>query len=800
MATTPPPETTDVTGACETALVEKYAAWDLAQRDGWLSLPHVSILGVEAAMMLAWHRGTLALDGLARLSAAVAAMLCCNAGDLHLRGLRRLADDAAAALARHTGLLALDGLEGLTPEAAAALADHRGGMSLDGLASVSPQIAASLARSRGGLGLRGIATLSADTASLLASHRGPLWLDGVTSLDARTARALSAHEGWLFLRSLRAVDLETARLLGSHAGRLFLDGLGPLTPAAVAALACHRGPVSLPAPHGPPRGRGAAARCRSARRPVPAAAASPRVASSRPAEPPAASDPIGVAILGAGFAGLCMGIRLLESGRQDFTIFEKAGDLGGTWRDNTYPGCACDVPASVYSYSFAAHPGWSRTYAGQAEILDYMRRVARDRGVDRKIAFHTAITSARWNQQRRLWDLVDATGREHRARVVVAAVGGLHLPKIPDIPGLDGFHGTVMHTARWQNDVDFAGRNVAVIGTGTSAAQVIPHLAKLAETLTVFQRSPAWVLPRRDAPRSAFLQRLEESLPWIGRLGRGVRHLRAEMAGLALTGTPRLVGGGQRLALRFLRRSVPDAGLQRKLMPRYALGCKRVVLSDDLYPALSRENVDVVLERIDEIRPASIVTVDGRERPIDAIVLATGFRPFNVAEAVEIHGRDGRDLAAEWRDGPRAFQGIAIAGYPNLFTLMGPNTALGHNSVLFMVETQVRYVMRCLDWLTAGDLDTIEVHQDAQRSFNEWLDQRFTRTVWKSGGRGGNATTAHKVWRQPCASWYVHPSGRNHVIWPGSSYGYWLRMRRADPGDFLPREPQPAGEPARRAA
>ena len=799
MATARQPESVDGDG--ETALVDKYAAWDLAQRDGWLSLPRVTVLGVDAAMMLAWHRGTLALDGLAQLPAALAAMLCCNAGDLHLRGLRTLDAPAAAALARHKGLLALDGLETLPPAVAAALEQHRGGMSLDGLSSLSPPIAAALARSRGGLRLRGITALPADIASQLAAHRGPLWLDGITSLDPAAAHALAAHEGWLFLRSLGSLDDETAQLLGRHSGRLFLDGIGPLSAAAAPALARHRGPVSLPAPHGPPRGGSGVDRRRSTQRPVPVKpAVSSRAASACLAEQTTSGGPIGIAILGAGFAGLCMGIRLLEAGREDFTIFEKAGDLGGTWRDNTYPGCACDVPTSVYSYSFARHPGWSRAYAGQAEILDYMRRVARDRGVDRRIAFRTAITAATWNDELRLWDLTDAAGRHHRARVVVAAVGGLHLPKVPDIPGLDGFRGPVMHTARWRHDVDLAGRNVAVIGTGTSAAQVIPELAKRAETLAVFQRSPPWVLPRRDAARSAWVRRLERAAPWLGRISRAIGHMRAEIAGIALTGTPRLVGGGQRLALRHLRRSVPDGGLQRKLTPRYALGCKRVVLSDDLYPALSREHVDVVLEGIDEIRPASIVTVDGRERPIDAIVLATGFRPFNIAEAVAIHGRDGRDLAAEWRDGPRAFQGVAIAGYPNLFTLMGPNTALGHNSVLFMIETQVRYVMRCLDWLAAGHLDAIEVREQSQRDFNGWLDERFTRTVWKAGGPRGAAAAAHKVWRQPCASWYVHPSGRNHVIWPGSSLGYWLRMRRPDRADFLPRESRPAGQPARRAA
>ncbi len=788
MAIASQPESADLGGGPLTALTDKFVAWDLAQRDGWLSLPQVCSLGVEAAMMLAWHRGTLSLDGLTELSEPVAAMLACNAGDLHLNGLQSLHASAAAALARHRGRLVLDGLQSLAADVALHLAAHRGGLSLGGLRAVSTETAAALARSCDGIALGGVTTLYPLAAAELARHRGPLWLDGLTHLDAAMAHGLAAHEGWLFLRSLRSLDASTATALGGHSGRLFLDGLTALSEAATTALARHRGPVSLAGLN--PIGD-AARRLPAADEATPAA---------RPVAAAAASEPIGVAILGAGFAGLCMGIALLAAGRTDFTIFEKADELGGTWRDNTYPGSACDVPASVYSYSFAPHAGWSRTYAAQPEILAYMRSIAHDRGVDRRIRFNTAIRAARWNEACGVWELTAADGRAYRARVVVAAVGGLHLPHIPSIAGLDRFRGPVMHTARWRHDVQLPGRNIAVIGTGTSAAQVIPALAKQAETLVVFQRSPPWVLPRRDRTRSPLAQRLLSRLPWLGRLGRTLRYLRAETAGLAFNGTPRLVGGAQRLALRFLRGSIADPGLRRKLTPRYALGCKRVVLSDDLYPALSRENVDLVLESIADIRPTSIVTVDGRERPVDAIVLATGFRPFNLADSIAIHGRDGRVLADEWLAGPRAFQGVAIAGYPNLFTLMGPNTALGHNSVLFMIESQVHYVMQCLDWLATGRLESVEVTELAQRSFNAWLDRRFDRTVWKAGGPGGGTSAAHKVWRQPCSSWYVHPAGRNHVIWPGSSVGYWLRMRRPDPNDFVPRQPRPAVDVPRRAA
>ncbi|MFM7206810.1 MAG: flavin-containing monooxygenase, partial [Planctomycetaceae bacterium] len=253
---------------------------------------------------------------------------------------------------------------------------------------------------------------------------------------------------------------------------------------------------------------------------------------------------IGVAILGAGFGGLCMAIKLLEAGRRDVVIFEKAADLGGTWRDNTYPGCACDIPSHLYSFSFEQSPDWSRTYAAQPEILAYLRRVAVKRGVDRLIRYETPIARLEWDDDRRLWRLTAADGRQFVARAVVSAVGGLHIPKMPDIPGLESFAGPVFHTARWRHDVDLAGRNIAVIGTGTSAAQVIPALAERAETLAVFQRSPPWVLPRRDRTRSPLARRLQSALPWLGRLGRALRYLRAETAGLAFTGAPRLVGGG----------------------------------------------------------------------------------------------------------------------------------------------------------------------------------------------------------------------------------------------------------------
>lgn len=491
--------------------------------------------------------------------------------------------------------------------------------------------------------------------------------------------------------------------------------------------------------------------------------------------PPQHPEHSRLAILGAGFGGLGMAIRLLETGRHDFTIFEKAGGFGGTWRDNTYPGCACDIASHLYSFSFEQDPGWSRTYAPQPEILRYLERTAAKHRLDERVRFNTEIVRLDWDDARRRWTLTAADGGTFSADVVVAGVGGLHVPRVPAIPGLERFSGAAFHSARWRHDVDLAGKRVAVIGTGASAIQIIPAIAPAVAKLLVFQRTPPWVLPRHDRPVSRRAQWAFEKIPGAQRLWRALLYMDSEAIALGFTVWPWLLGSWQRQSLALLARHIQDPGLREALTPRYTMGCKRVLLSDDYYPALVRDNVEVSTARIHEIREHAIVTADGVERPVDVIVLATGFRAFNPATEIDIRGRGGRRLADDWVDGPEAYNGLLVAGYPNLLLLMGPNSGLGHNSIVFMLEAQMRYVLSCLGLLESGRLPVIEVRTEVQRAFNETLRRRFRRTVWDAAGAGA---------RQPCTTWYRDARGRLSALWPGFSASYWWRLRRADPRDF----------------
>ncbi|MFM7183954.1 MAG: flavin-containing monooxygenase [Planctomycetota bacterium] len=486
----------------------------------------------------------------------------------------------------------------------------------------------------------------------------------------------------------------------------------------------------------------------------------------------------GVAIIGAGCAGLCMALKLVESGRRDVVIFERGADLGGTWRDNTYPGAGCDVPSHLYSFSFAQSPEWSRTYATQPEILSYLRRVAARAGIDQLIRYDTPIDTLTWDANARLWRLTTPDGRRFNARAVVSATGMLHEPKMPDIPGLDGFSGPVFHTARWRHDVELVGRRVAVIGVGASAIQVVPAIAPAVARLTLFQRSPPWVLPRHDRPISTLARLAFRHVPGALAARRAVQYWRAEAVALGLVYKPKLLGRGQKRSARFKEREIADPALRLALNPFYTLGCKRVLLSDDFYATMTRPNVDLVTTRIAAVRPDGVVTADGTTHPCDVIVLATGFTPFGGRQAPEIRGRDGRRLADDWKDGPQGYRGVAVAGYPNYFTLVGPNSGLGHNSILFMIEAQVGYVLKCLGWIASGRLDPVEVRADVQQAYNAELARRFERTVWRD--RPGTA------WQLPCRSWYVDDQGRNSTLWPGMSWGYRMAMRRPRIADFLP--------------
>ena len=473
-------------------------------------------------------------------------------------------------------------------------------------------------------------------------------------------------------------------------------------------------------------------------------------------------------MIGAGFGGIGTAIRLRQRGVEDFLVFERAADLGGTWRDNSYPGCACDVPSNLYSFSFAPRPDWSRSFSPQPEIWDYLRACADRYGLHPHLRLGHEVRAARWDGAAGRWQL-DTSGGPYSAEILVAATGPLSEPAIPDLPGLDTFAGHTFHSARWDHGYDLTGRRVAVVGTGASAAQFVPEIAPRVAGLTVFQRTPPWVLPRRDRALTGVEQRLYRTVPAAQRLVRSSLYWSRELTAVAFL-RPRFMAVGQRMAQRHLRRQVPDPGLRAKLTPRFTMGCKRVLLSNDYLPALARSNVDVVTEKIAEIRPHGIVTVDGAEHPADTLIFGTGFHVTDAPAAQYLYGRDGRNLDEVWQGSPKAYLGTTVAGFPNLFLLLGPNTGLGHTSVVLMLEYQIEFVMRALSYLDSVGARQVEPRPEVQREFVLEMDRRLAPTVWLSGG---------------CASWYLDRTGRNSTIWPGFTWAYHRRLRRFDPGAYL---------------
>jgi cation diffusion facilitator CzcD-associated flavoprotein CzcO len=493
-----------------------------------------------------------------------------------------------------------------------------------------------------------------------------------------------------------------------------------------------------------------------------------------------------VAIVGTGFSGLGMAARLKRDGIDDFVVLERNEGVGGTWWDNTYPGCQCDVPSHLYSFSFAPNPDWSRTYSLQPEIRDYLRDCAERFGITRQIRFGCELRSASWDEEGGVWRLETSDG-ELTARVLVAGVGPLSEPALPDIPGLDSFEGKVFHSARWDHEHDLSGERVGVIGTGASAIQFVPRIQPEVRSLHVFQRTPPWVLPHTDRPVTRLERRLYRAFPRLQRLARLGIYLSREWLVLAFSKRRGLMKLPERLARRHLRRQVRDPELRSKLTPSYTIGCKRILLSNDWYPALTAPNVDVVSDGIAEVRGSSLVTSAGEEIEVDTVVLGTGFRVTDFPAADHLHGRDGRTLNDVWRGSPQAYLGTAIAGFPNLFMLLGPNTGLGHNSMVFMIEAQIAHVIRCLRALEESGAQALEVREGAQAAFNAQLQRELADTVWNAGG---------------CKSWYIDRTGRNTTIWPRFTWQFRRSARGFEPAAyrFLGRPGAPGLHPGDEAA
>jgi cation diffusion facilitator CzcD-associated flavoprotein CzcO len=488
-----------------------------------------------------------------------------------------------------------------------------------------------------------------------------------------------------------------------------------------------------------------------------------------------------VAIVGAGFSGLGTAARLREAGIEDFVVLEKAADVGGTWQANTYPGCQCDVPSHLYSFSFAPNPDWTSTFSLQPEIWEYLRRVADERRLREKIRFGVQLTRADWMQDEQLWRL-ETTAGEMTAQILVSGMGALAEPAMPDIPGLSSFAGPCFHSARWNHEVDLRGKRVAVIGTGASAIQIVPKIQPEVAALRLFQRTPPWIMPHPDRRISALERRLYNALPKAQRAVREGIYWGRELYVLPFL-HPLLAKPGERIAARHLAAQVRDPALRAKLTPRYRIGCKRILLSDEYYPAIQEENVQVVTEPIERVTPGGIATRDGAEHELDAIVLTTGFHVTDVPFAPLIHGRDGRSLAETWNGSPKTHLGTTVAGFPNLFLLLGPYTALGHTSVVFMIECQIAYLMDCIATMERRRIRSIEPTAAAQGAFLAEMWRRAKGTVWSSGG---------------CASWYLDADGRPSAIWPGPTWRFRRRLRRFHSNEYvlrpqtLPASPRPA--------
>jgi len=474
-------------------------------------------------------------------------------------------------------------------------------------------------------------------------------------------------------------------------------------------------------------------------------------------------------VVGAGFSGVAIGVELRRAGIESFLILDRGEGPGGTWRDNTYPGAACDVPSHVYSFSFEPNPGWSRAYAGSDEIQAYLLGLVEKWQLRPHLRLATEIVDARFDEAAGRWSLTTSRDETFSARVVVSGVGGLVDPALPDIKGLQSFGGEIFHTARWNHDFDLTGKRVAVIGTGASAVQVVPSIARQVERLSVFQRTAAWVMPKPDKRYSERAKRMLARFPWLLRTSRLLKYWLSELLGpMVFLDSKRLSAIAERGSLRHLRASVSDPVLREKLTPHFQFGCKRILISDDYWSTFERENVALVTEPISEIRREGVETRDGLLHPADAIVLATGFALGLATAPFPVTGRGGRTLDQVWSGGAVAYKGVTVSGFPNWFILMGPNTGPGHTSVLVFSEAQIAYALQAIRKLMAEGLKYVDVRQDVQDRYNQGLQRRMPHMAWSSG----------------CNSWYLSDDGSNHALYPGFAAEYVLRVRRFRPSEY----------------
>ena len=475
-----------------------------------------------------------------------------------------------------------------------------------------------------------------------------------------------------------------------------------------------------------------------------------------------------IVIVGSGFAGLGMAMSLRRRGITDFAVLERASSVGGTWRDNTYPGCCCDVPSHLYSLSFAPNPHWSESFSQQSEIHAYMRGLVERFGLAAHIHGNCEVESARWQEKDGVWETQTSLGTV-RSRFLISAVGGLVDPNVPDIPGLDSFPGKVFHSARWEHDHDLSGERVAVVGTGASAIQFVPRIQPEVSQLHLFQRTPPWITPRMNREISGLEKAAFERLPALQRIARGGIYWAREVVARGLLGDKRMRSRMDGVARKHLARQVPDPELRAKLTPDYEIGCKRILISNDYYPSLSRDNVEVVTEGVAEVRGSTVVGSDGTEAEVDTIIFGTGFHVTDTPAGDMIFGVGGRSLRDVWGPSMHAHRGVSVAGFPNMFMLGGPHSGIGHTSLTVMIEAQVEFAIDAFAQLDREGHNVIEVKPEAQEAFLTQLHEKMESTVWMAGG---------------CQSWYLDSTGRNTTLWPDFTFRYRKQMERVDISEY----------------
>lgn len=474
-----------------------------------------------------------------------------------------------------------------------------------------------------------------------------------------------------------------------------------------------------------------------------------------------------ILVIGAGFGGIAAGVGLKQAGQHSFLILERENDVGGVWRDNDYPGCACDVQSNLYSFSFAPNPHWSRHFSPQKEIHDYLRQCASTFGLTPHLRLGHEVIRMNWHEQQGLWEVQTNQGVFH-AQAVIGGFGSLSDPAIPRLSGIETFEGQVFHSANWPKHFDPRHKRVAVVGTGASAIQFIPAIQPQVQQMHVFQRTAPWVMPRHDGPVSQAVRRWYARLPWLQTLSRWRTYVQRESFVLGFR-HPAIMRIKQKAALKHLRAAVQDPQLRAKLTPDYTLGCKRILISNTYYPAMSRPNVEVITTGIQAIRPTGVVGSDGRLREVDAIIFGTGFQTKDLPFSHVIFNEQNQSLADHWAGNPRAYMGTTVHGFPNLFLLHGPNIGLGHTSVILMLEAQVAHMVEVLKLMRAKRVDIIEPSPQAQQRFVAEMEARIAGTVWTSGG---------------CESWYLDATGKASSLWPTFTFSYMRRAKNVRAGDY----------------